>query len=106
MKKYEDIFRPGWNNFQRNNPTKIIGSGLKYEFVSILTNHAEDLMYPYKEQEGIPENFWLTTKGGKFGTTKNIFILNLEFSSNIIFWGAREYQRFCSILEKSNYKIA
>ena len=65
MKKYEDIFRPGWNNFQRNNPTKIIGSGLKYEFVSILTNHAEDLMYPYKEQDGIPEKFWLTTKGGK-----------------------------------------
>ena len=74
MKKYEDIFRPGWNDFQRNDPTKIIGSGLKYEFVSILTNHAEDLMYPYKEQDGIPENFWLTTKGGKFVITKNIFI--------------------------------
>ena len=68
MKKYEDIFRPGWKDFQRNDATKIIGSGLKYEFISILTNHAEDLMYPYKKQDGISENFWLTTKGGDHTT--------------------------------------
>ena len=61
LDKFEKIFRPGLKNDEsKANLTKIIGSGLKYELATILTNYGINIMYPYMEQKGVHHKYITT----------------------------------------------